>query len=55
MRLLASAEIRKAPDDVYAPFLTNPDTLEPMPVSDFCSTFVEAIGKEAGESIPFVT
>jgi hypothetical protein len=47
LRLLTSAEIRVHPDN-YAGFLFHPETMEPMDVGDFCSAFVESIGKEAG-------
>lgn len=50
LRLLTSAEIRVNPDN-YAGFLFHPETMDPMDVGDFCSAFVESIGKEAGACI----
>jgi Peptidase C65 Otubain len=50
MRMLTSAEIRSDPEE-YDPFLSHPDTGEKMPVREFCETFVEVLGKEAGEYI----
>jgi len=46
IRLLTSAEIRVNQDN-YAGFLFHPETMSPMDVGDFCSAFVESIGKEA--------
>lgn len=48
MRMVTSAQIRSDPDE-YGPFLTHPDTGEKMAVQEFCETFVEVLGKEAGE------
>jgi ubiquitin thioesterase protein OTUB1 len=49
LRLLTSAHIRTDPES-YEPFLFDPDTAEPMAPRDFCERFVEATGKEAGQS-----
>ena len=48
LRLLTSAQIRADPD-AYAGFLMHPELGEPMELRDFCESFVEAVGKEAGE------
>jgi len=53
LRLLTSAEIRVNPDN-YAGFLFHPETMEPMDVGDFCSAFVESIGKEAGACMRYL-
>lgn len=47
LRLLTSAQIRADPD-AYAGFLMHPEIGEPMELRDFCESFVEAVGKEAG-------
>lgn len=49
LRLLTSAQVRADPD-TYSAFLFHPEIGEPMEVRDFCETFVEAVGKEAGAS-----
>jgi ubiquitin thioesterase protein OTUB1 len=50
--MITSAEIRKnAPE--YEAFILHPDTQEPMPVAEFCSNFVEGMGKEAGKYLPY--
>lgn len=49
LRLLTSAQMRLDPD-AYAPFLFHPELGEPMDTREFCETFVEAVGKEAGAS-----
>jgi len=46
LRLLASAQIQ-ADAENYEPFLLHPELGEPLKAKDFCSQFVEAIGKEA--------
>jgi ubiquitin thioesterase protein OTUB1 len=46
LRLLASAQIQ-ADAENYEPFLLHPELGEPLNAKDFCSQFVEAIGKEA--------
>jgi len=46
LRLLASAQIQ-ADAENYEPFLLHPELGEPLGAKDFCSQFVEAIGKEA--------
>ena len=48
MRMITSAQIRSDPEE-YDPFLSHPDTGEKMQVREFCETFVEVLGKEAGE------
>jgi ubiquitin thioesterase protein OTUB1 len=48
MRMVTSAQIRSKPEE-YESFLMHPDTGEPMGVKEFCETFVEVLGKEAGE------
>jgi hypothetical protein len=56
MRMVTSAQIRSKPEE-YTPFLIHPDTCEQMGVKDFCETFVEVLGKEAGEqppTLPFI-
>ena len=47
LRLLTSAEIRVHPDS-YTGFLFHPETMAPMDAGDFCTAFVETMGKEAG-------
>lgn len=51
LRLLTSAQIR-ADSDSYAAFLFHPEIGEQMEVRDFCESFVEAVGKEAGMVSP---
>jgi hypothetical protein len=51
MRMITSAQIRSKPEE-YEPFLTHPDTGEQMGAKEFCETFVEVLGKEAGEQNP---
>jgi len=46
LRLLTSAQLRLNEEE-YSPFLTNPESGEPMMVGTFCEKFVEATGKEA--------
>jgi len=46
LRLLTSAQIQ-ADAETYEPFLLHPEMGEPLGAKDFCSLFVEAIGKEA--------
>ncbi|KAF8591761.1 cysteine proteinase [Ramaria rubella] len=46
LRLLTSAQIRTDPEN-YEPFLFHQDTLEPLPVREFCESSVEAVGREA--------
>jgi ubiquitin thioesterase protein OTUB1 len=53
MRMVTSAQIRSKPEE-YEPFLTHPDTGEQMGVKEFCETFVEVLGKEAGEQTPTI-
>jgi ubiquitin thioesterase protein OTUB1 len=53
MRMITSAQIRSKPEE-YEPFLTHPDTGEQMGVKEFCETFVEVLGKEAGEQPPTI-
>ena len=48
LRLLTSAEIKTNPE--IAAFLIHPETGEQMDPESFCNNFVEAVGKEAGES-----
>ena len=48
LRLLTSAEIKTNPD--YAAFLFHPETGDQMEPEMFCNNFVEAVGKEAGQS-----
>ena len=48
IRMITSAQIRSNPND-FEPFLTHPDTGEKMGTKEFCETFVEVLGKEAGE------
>lgn len=48
MRMVTSAQIRSKPEE-YSPFLIHPDTGEQMGVKEFCETFVDVLGKEAGE------
>ena len=48
LRLLTSAQIRADPE-AFAGFLMHPEIGEPMELRDFCESFVEAVGKEAGE------
>jgi hypothetical protein len=54
LRLLTSAEIRVHPDS-YTGFLFHPETMEPMDAGDFCTAFVESMGKEAGASIVYAS
>jgi ubiquitin thioesterase protein OTUB1 len=49
LRLLTSAHIRTDPES-YEPFLFDPETAEPMAAREFCERFVEATGKEAGQT-----
>ena len=42
-----SAQLRLNEEE-YSPFLTHPESGEPMMVGTFCEKFVEATGKEAG-------
>jgi ubiquitin thioesterase protein OTUB1 len=49
--MVTSAQIRSEPEE-YRPFLVHPDTGEQMGVKEFCETFVEVLGKEAGEQPP---
>lgn len=49
LRLLTSATIRIDPDS-YAPFLFHPETGDEILPQEFCERYVEATGKEAGES-----
>ncbi|KAF8735257.1 hypothetical protein AX14_002401 [Amanita brunnescens Koide BX004] len=46
LRLLTSAQLRLNEEE-YSPFLTHPESGEPMMVGTFCEKFVEATGKEA--------
>ena len=48
LRLLTSAEIKTNPE--IAAFLIHPETGEQMDPESFCNNFVEAVGKEAGET-----
>ena len=48
LRLLTSAEIKTNIE--YAGFLLHPETGEQLDPESFCNNFVEAVGKEAGES-----
>ena len=48
--MITSAQIRSNPND-FEPFLTHPDTGEKMGTKEFCETFVEVLGKEAGEQL----
>jgi ubiquitin thioesterase protein OTUB1 len=50
VRMITSAQIRSNPND-FEPFLTHPDTGEKMGTKEFCETFVEVLGKEAGEQL----
>ena len=50
IRMITSAQIRSNPND-FEPFLTHPDTGEKMGTKEFCETFVEVLGKEAGEQL----
>lgn len=48
LRLLTSAQIRSEPSE-YEYVLFHPELGEMMGVREFCESFVEAVGKEAGE------
>ena len=47
LRFLTSAQIRLAQAE-FEPYLFHPEIGIPMEARDFCETFVEATGKEAG-------
>lgn len=54
LRLLTSAQIRMDPDSFDA-FLFHPDFGNQMTARDFCETFVEPTGKEAGAILPHLS
>lgn len=47
LRLLTSAQIRINPDK-YMSFLINPDSINPVSISEFCQKSVEPMTAEAG-------
>jgi len=47
LRMIASAQIRMAPPDVFSPFLIHPETNLLIEAQHFCEQIVEVCGKEA--------